>query len=89
MPKFVFADISFVHSLGNNSQTGQKSVQSSYKTFSSSEGNMLRQRRVVQASQGDGRPCPSQTSQWKPCPVQPCYQWKYSSWSQCQVEVRR
>ncbi|CAG02749.1 unnamed protein product, partial [Tetraodon nigroviridis] len=50
------------------------------------KGKMSRQRWVVQASQGDGRPCPSQMAQWKPCPVQPCYQWKYSSWSQCQVE---
>uniref|UniRef100_A0A8C6LSW7 Thrombospondin type-1 domain-containing protein 7A n=1 Tax=Nothobranchius furzeri TaxID=105023 RepID=A0A8C6LSW7_NOTFU len=50
------------------------------------EGKMRRQRSVVQASQGDGRPCPSQMEQWKPCPVRPCYRWQYSSWSECRVE---
>ncbi|XP_061918683.1 thrombospondin, type I, domain containing 7Ab [Entelurus aequoreus] len=51
------------------------------------EGKMWRQRSVVQASQGDGRPCPSQMEQWKPCPVRPCYRWQYSSWSECRVET--
>ncbi|XP_017308235.1 thrombospondin type-1 domain-containing protein 7A [Ictalurus punctatus] len=50
------------------------------------EGRMLRRRTVVQASQGDGRPCPSLMEQWKPCPVRPCYQWHYSAWSECRVE---
>lgn len=50
-------------------------------------GKMRRQRSVVQASQGDGRPCPSQMEQWKPCPVRPCYRWQYSPWSECRVEV--
>nr|XP_043890586.1 thrombospondin type-1 domain-containing protein 7A-like isoform X7 [Solea senegalensis] len=50
------------------------------------EGKMWRQRSVVQASQGDGRPCPSQMEQWKPCPVRPCYRWQYSAWSECRVE---
>uniref|UniRef100_I3JH86 Thrombospondin type 1 domain containing 7A n=1 Tax=Oreochromis niloticus TaxID=8128 RepID=I3JH86_ORENI len=50
------------------------------------EGKMWRQRSVVQASQGDGRPCPSQMEQWKPCPVRPCYRWQYSPWSECRVE---
>uniref|UniRef100_A0A671TXP3 Thrombospondin type-1 domain-containing protein 7A n=1 Tax=Sparus aurata TaxID=8175 RepID=A0A671TXP3_SPAAU len=53
------------------------------------EGKMWRQRSVVQASQGDGRPCPSQMEQWKPCPVRPCYRWQYSPWSECRVEVSR
>lgn len=48
---------------------------------------MWRRRTVLQASQGDGRPCPSQMEQWKPCPVQPCYRWQYGPWSECRVEV--
>ncbi|KAM6967936.1 thrombospondin type-1 domain-containing protein 7A-like [Aplochiton taeniatus] len=50
------------------------------------EGKMWRLRTVVQASQGDGRPCPAQVEQWKPCPVRPCYRWQYSPWSECRVE---
>ncbi|XP_017564196.1 thrombospondin type-1 domain-containing protein 7A isoform X2 [Pygocentrus nattereri] len=50
------------------------------------EGRMSRRRSVVQASRGDGRPCPAQMEQWKPCPVRPCYRWNYSQWSECRVE---
>ncbi|XP_046895248.1 thrombospondin type-1 domain-containing protein 7A [Hypomesus transpacificus] len=50
------------------------------------EGRMWRRRIVVQASQGDGRPCPTQMEHWKPCPVRPCYRWEYSPWSECRVE---
>ncbi|TRY56858.1 hypothetical protein DNTS_013949 [Danionella cerebrum] len=50
------------------------------------EGKMLRIRTVLQASQGDGRPCPSPMEQWKPCPVRPCYKWQYGPWSECRVE---
>uniref|UniRef100_A0A4W4FBY4 Thrombospondin type-1 domain-containing protein 7A n=1 Tax=Electrophorus electricus TaxID=8005 RepID=A0A4W4FBY4_ELEEL len=50
------------------------------------EGKMFRRRTVLQASQGDGRPCPRQLEQWKPCPVRPCYRWQYSPWSECRVE---
>ncbi|XP_064856159.1 thrombospondin type-1 domain-containing protein 7A-like [Oncorhynchus nerka] len=50
------------------------------------DGRMWRSRGVVQGSQGDGRPCPSQLEQWKPCPVRPCYRWQYSPWSECRVE---
>src|SRR4029434_4383835 len=42
----------------------------------------------MQASQGDGRPCAPQMEQWKPCPVKPCYSWRYSAWSECRVQVR-
>ncbi|XP_039592490.1 thrombospondin type-1 domain-containing protein 7A [Polypterus senegalus] len=49
-------------------------------------GKMWRKRSVIQPSQGDGRPCPSQMEQWKPCPVKPCYRWQYSQWSECKVE---
>ncbi|KAG5271570.1 hypothetical protein AALO_G00181530 [Alosa alosa] len=50
------------------------------------EGRMWRKRTVMRASQGDGRPCPAQMEQWKPCPVRPCYRWQYSAWSECRVE---
>uniref|UniRef100_A0A8C8DTI6 Thrombospondin type-1 domain-containing protein 7A n=1 Tax=Oryzias sinensis TaxID=183150 RepID=A0A8C8DTI6_9TELE len=52
-------------------------------------GKLWRRRTVVQAPQGDGRPCPYQMEQWKPCPVQPCYSWRYSAWSVCRSEGAR
>lgn len=50
-------------------------------------GKLWRRRTVVQAPQGDGRPCATQMEQWKPCLVKPCYSWRYSTWSQCKSEV--
>ncbi|XP_061738576.1 thrombospondin type-1 domain-containing protein 7A-like [Nerophis ophidion] len=50
------------------------------------QGKLRRSRSVVQAPQGDGRPCPSQMEQWKPCLVKPCYTWRYSPWSDCKSE---
>lgn len=52
-----------------------------------SAGKLWRRRTVTQAPQGDGRPCPSQMEQWKPCLVKPCYRWRYSTWSECKSEV--
>uniref|UniRef100_A0A8B9KFJ0 Thrombospondin type-1 domain-containing protein 7A n=1 Tax=Astyanax mexicanus TaxID=7994 RepID=A0A8B9KFJ0_ASTMX len=52
-------------------------------------GKLWRRRTVIQASQGDGRPCPAQLEQWKPCPVKPCYSWRYSAWSPCKAEGAR
>uniref|UniRef100_A0A8C6PXE4 Thrombospondin type-1 domain-containing protein 7A n=1 Tax=Nothobranchius furzeri TaxID=105023 RepID=A0A8C6PXE4_NOTFU len=52
-------------------------------------GKLWRTRTVIQAAQGDGRPCPSQMKQWKPCLVKPCYSWRYSSWSECKSEGAR
>ncbi|CAL8297260.1 unnamed protein product [Lota lota] len=52
-------------------------------------GKLWRRRTVMQAPQGDGRPCPPQMEQWKPCPVKPCYRWRYSPWSQCSSEGAR
>ncbi|XP_075443351.1 thrombospondin type-1 domain-containing protein 7A [Ascaphus truei] len=49
-------------------------------------GKMIRKRIVIQPFQGDGRPCPSQMEQTKPCPVKPCYRWQYGRWSMCKVE---
>uniref|UniRef100_A0A8C2WQS4 Thrombospondin type-1 domain-containing protein 7A n=1 Tax=Cyclopterus lumpus TaxID=8103 RepID=A0A8C2WQS4_CYCLU len=52
-------------------------------------GKLRRRRTVIQAPQGDGRPCPSQMEQWKPCLVKPCYSWRYSAWSECKSEGAR
>lgn len=52
-------------------------------------GKLWRRRTVIQASQGDGRPCSSQLEQWKPCPVKPCFSWRYSVWSPCKSEGAR
>ncbi|KAI4543884.1 hypothetical protein MG293_006678 [Ovis ammon polii] len=49
-------------------------------------GKMIRRRTVTQPFQGDGRPCPALMEQSKPCPVKPCYQWRYGPWSACQVQ---
>ena len=51
------------------------------------EGSQLTRRRyVVVASSPTGRPCPPVLSQTKPCPPAPCYQWRLSPWSQCQLQ---
>ena len=50
--------------------------------------NMTRSRHVVVSPSPTGRPCPLSLTQHKPCPSQPCYQWRTSSWSQCQLQVR-
>ncbi|XP_034016704.1 thrombospondin type-1 domain-containing protein 7A-like [Thalassophryne amazonica] len=52
-------------------------------------GKLWRKRVVIQAPQGDGRPCPNQMEQWKPCLVKPCYNWHYSAWSECKAEGAR
>ncbi|XP_043995053.1 thrombospondin type-1 domain-containing protein 7A isoform X3 [Gambusia affinis] len=52
-------------------------------------GTLWRTRTVIQAPQGDGRPCPSQVKQWKPCLVKPCYSWRYSAWSDCKSDGAR
>ncbi|XP_043922684.1 thrombospondin type-1 domain-containing protein 7A isoform X2 [Protopterus annectens] len=49
-------------------------------------GRMWRHRKIIQSSQGDGRPCPSQMEQSKPCTIRPCYKWQYDQWSSCKVE---
>ncbi|XP_064167589.1 thrombospondin type-1 domain-containing protein 7B isoform X1 [Anguilla rostrata] len=50
------------------------------------QGHMLRSRRVLQQAREEGRPCPSQLSQIKPCPIRPCYRWVLGEWSPCHVE---
>ncbi|CAB1320720.1 unnamed protein product, partial [Coregonus sp. 'balchen'] len=55
-------------------------------SYQSVRWKLWRRRTVLQVPQGDGRPCPLQREQWKPCPVRPCYQWRYSPWSECKSE---
>ncbi len=50
-------------------------------------GVMTRSRSVLQQAHEEGRPCASQLSQTKPCPISPCYTWLLSDWSPCTVEV--
>ncbi|XP_029022153.1 thrombospondin type-1 domain-containing protein 7A [Betta splendens] len=52
-------------------------------------GKLWRRRTVIQAPQGDGRPCSSQKDQWKPCLVKPCYIWRYNAWSDCRSQGAR
>ncbi|XP_041940176.1 thrombospondin type-1 domain-containing protein 7B isoform X1 [Alosa sapidissima] len=50
------------------------------------QGQMVRARSVLQPAHEEGRPCPSQLSQTKPCPIRPCYTWHLGEWSPCRVE---
>ncbi|TRY98323.1 hypothetical protein DNTS_031706, partial [Danionella cerebrum] len=45
-----------------------------------------RSRSVLQQAHEEGRPCASQLSQTKPCPISPCYSWHLSDWSPCRVQ---
>ena len=49
--------------------------------------NMTRSRHIVLPASPTGRPCPLSLSQSRPCPAAACYQWRPSSWSQCQLQV--
>ncbi|XP_034041977.1 thrombospondin type-1 domain-containing protein 7B [Thalassophryne amazonica] len=51
-----------------------------------SEGQSVRTRRVLQEAHEGGRPCPTQVTQTRPCPIIPCYTWLLSNWSSCTVE---
>lgn len=53
----------------------------------SSAGQSVRTRRILQEAHEEGRPCPNQLLQTKPCPIRPCYTWLLSDWSPCTVEV--
>ena len=48
---------------------------------------MIRTRFIIMPTQGDGRPCPTELTQQKTCPVTPCYSWVLSNWSACKLEV--
>ncbi|XP_070435726.1 thrombospondin type-1 domain-containing protein 7B isoform X1 [Equus przewalskii] len=49
-------------------------------------GQMSRTRFVIMPTQGEGRPCPTELTQQKTCPVTPCYSWVLSNWSACKLE---
>ncbi|XP_068186329.1 thrombospondin type-1 domain-containing protein 7B [Antennarius striatus] len=51
-----------------------------------SQGQSVRTRRILQEAHEEGRPCPNQLIQIKPCPIRPCYTWLLSDWSSCIVE---
>ncbi|XP_024919574.1 thrombospondin type-1 domain-containing protein 7B [Cynoglossus semilaevis] len=51
-----------------------------------SRAQSLRTRRILQEAHEEGRPCPSQLTQTKPCPIKPCYMWLLTDWSRCVVE---
>nr|XP_015213731.1 PREDICTED: thrombospondin type-1 domain-containing protein 7B isoform X1 [Lepisosteus oculatus]XP_015213732.1 PREDICTED: thrombospondin type-1 domain-containing protein 7B isoform X1 [Lepisosteus oculatus] len=50
------------------------------------QGLMARTRSVIQQAHDEGRPCPAQLTQVKPCPIRPCFSWLKGEWSQCRVE---
>ncbi|KAM5279638.1 thrombospondin type-1 domain-containing protein 7B [Ctenodactylus gundi] len=49
-------------------------------------GRMSRTRFVIMPTQGEGRPCPTELTQQKTCPVSPCYSWVLGNWSACKLE---
>ncbi|XP_005315890.2 thrombospondin type-1 domain-containing protein 7B isoform X1 [Ictidomys tridecemlineatus] len=49
-------------------------------------GRMSRTRFIIMPTQGEGRPCPTQLTQQKTCPVTPCYSWVLGNWSACKLE---
>ncbi|KAK2874094.1 hypothetical protein Q8A67_021247 [Cirrhinus molitorella] len=51
-----------------------------------SQSQMTRSRVVLQPAGEGGRPCPSQLSQTRPCPIRPCYSWRLGDWRPCRVE---
>lgn len=58
----------------------------SWPSFSAAYSS--RTRRILQEAHEQGRPCPSQLAQTKPCFIRPCYRWLISDWSPCTLEVR-
>ncbi|XP_040827450.1 thrombospondin type-1 domain-containing protein 7B [Ochotona curzoniae] len=50
------------------------------------EGRMSRTRFIIMPTQGEGRPCPTELTQQKTCPVTPCYSWVLGNWSTCKLE---
>lgn len=50
-------------------------------------GRMSRTRFIMMPTQGEGRPCPTELTQQKTCPVTPCYSWVLGNWSACKLEV--
>lgn len=49
---------------------------------------MMRERILKTNASPTGRQCPTESTQWKPCPPIPCYKWITGSWSHCQLHVK-
>ncbi|XP_042638425.1 thrombospondin type-1 domain-containing protein 7B [Orycteropus afer afer] len=49
-------------------------------------GRTSRTRFIIMPTQGEGRPCPTELTQQKTCPVTPCYSWVLGNWSACKLE---
>ncbi|KAG8548211.1 hypothetical protein GDO81_026154 [Engystomops pustulosus] len=49
----------------------------------------MRSRHIKMHAEGEGRPCPTQLTQYRSCAVNPCYSWNFGQWSTCRVEVWR
>ncbi|VCX31474.1 unnamed protein product, partial [Gulo gulo] len=49
-------------------------------------GQMSRARFIIMPTRGEGRPCPTELTQQKTCPVTPCYSWVLGNWSACKLE---
>ncbi|XP_042804552.1 thrombospondin type-1 domain-containing protein 7B [Panthera leo] len=49
-------------------------------------GRMSRTRFIIMPTQGEGRPCPTELTQQKTCPVTPCYSWVLGNWAACKLE---
>ncbi|XP_077623950.1 thrombospondin type-1 domain-containing protein 7B-like [Crocuta crocuta] len=49
-------------------------------------GRMSRTRFIIMPTQGEGRPCPTELTQQKTCPVMPCYSWVLGNWAACKLE---
>ncbi|XP_015252845.1 PREDICTED: thrombospondin type-1 domain-containing protein 7B, partial [Cyprinodon variegatus] len=50
------------------------------------QGHSVRTRRILQEAHEEGRPCPNQLTQTKPCSIKPCYMWLLNDWSACTIE---
>lgn len=75
------------HALSNVFSEMILSCLSFWPSFSAAYSS--RTRRILREAHEEGRPCPSQLTQTKPCPIRPCYRWLISDWSPCTLEVRQ
>ncbi|EGW00953.1 Thrombospondin type-1 domain-containing protein 7B [Cricetulus griseus] len=61
-------------------------VRSDGKPVGMDHCRMSRTRFIIMPTQGEGRQCPTELTQQKPCPVMPCYSWVLGNWSACKLE---
>lgn len=50
-------------------------------------GKSTRDRAIVEQYTGNGRKCPPDLTQTKPCYLKGCYRWNISDWSLCMPQV--